>query len=31
MWASRADADLTYYLNSGLRALSAGFADGSIA
>jgi mycofactocin system transcriptional regulator len=27
MWASRADADLTVYLDAGLRALSAGFTD----
>jgi mycofactocin system transcriptional regulator len=27
MWASQADADLTVYLDAGLRALSAGFSD----
>jgi mycofactocin system transcriptional regulator len=27
MWASRADADLTFYLDAALRALSAGFGD----
>jgi mycofactocin system transcriptional regulator len=27
MWANQADADLTYYLDAGLRALSAGFRD----
>ncbi len=30
-WATRADADLGRYLDAGLRALAAGFADASIA
>src|SRR6266702_7177297 len=27
MWASQADADLTFYLDAGLRALGTGFSD----
>jgi hypothetical protein len=31
MWASQADADLTVYLDAGLRALTAGFSDEALA